>query len=222
MPATEPADSTGSSVSPCSPNVGVHGSRREVEVAAQRVAEARGIQDRAGADHAAGVHAGELPRRVAQDVHRVAGNQEDAVEAVFHHVADDRLEDCGVLGNEVQSSLPRLLRRARADADHRGIAAVLVGANRHAGVVVRPRHCVVEVLYVPPGLALVQVDDSQVVGQTLVDQGVCVGDADVARADENDLGAGGRWCGGGVIVRLWSSHCGLLPSGCPVGAFVLY
>ena len=167
----------------------MHGGRRHVEVLPQPVAEARGIQDGSGTDDPAGIQPADLPRGVREDIHWVRRHQEHPIEPIVHHVTDDLFEDLRVLRHQVQTRLTRLLRRTRAHHDQRGVPAVLVAADGHAGVVVRPRHGVVEVLNVPPRLPLVEVNNREVVGQPLVHDRVRVRHAHVPRPDEHDLAA---------------------------------
>ena len=184
-------------------DVGVDAHGRHLEVFAEHVAEAGGVQHGAGADDAVGRQAGELPGGVGQNVDGVGGDEEDAVESVGHDVVDDGLEDLHVLVHQLQPGFAGLLGGAGAQDDERGVLAVGVGAAGDLGAGGGPDDAVVEVHDVALGFALVDVDDREVVADSLVDQGVCVGDSDVAGADEHDLVSGGdlhgfflpgRWC----------------------------
>ena len=168
-------------------DVGVDGRRGDVEVSAQVVPPARGVQDGAGADDLVCRQAGLLPGDVGEHVDWVGGHEVDAVEAVGHDVAVDGFADGGVAGDKVDASLAVALGHAGAVDHERGVAAVLVRAHRDVHVLAGERDGVVEVLHLGPDEVLVEVDDGQVVGQSLVKKGVCVGGADSAGADENNL-----------------------------------
>ena len=168
-------------------DVGVHGGRGDVEVQAEVVAPAGGVQHGAGADDLVGRQAGLLPGDVGQHIHGVGGHDVDAVEAVGHDLGVDGLENLGVTGDQVDAGLAVALRHARAVDHHGGVAAVLVGAHRDIHVVAGERNGVVEVLNLGPDEVLVEVDDGQVVCQALVDNCVCEGGADSAGADKDDL-----------------------------------
>ena len=124
---------------------------------------------------------------IGEHVDRVGGHNVDAVEAVGHDVFVDGFEDGGVAGDQVDARLAVALGHACAVDHERGVPAILVCAHRDVHVLAGERDGVVEVLHLGPDKILVEVDDGQVVGQTLVEKGVCVGGADSAGADENNL-----------------------------------
>ena len=168
-------------------DVGVHRGGCDVEVSAQVVPPACGVQNGAGADHLVCRQAGLLPGDVGEHVDRVGGNQVNAVEAVGRDLGVDGSEDGGVAGDKVDARLAVALGHAGAIDHERGVAAILVRAHRDVHVLAGERDGVVEVLHLGPDKILVEVDDCQVVGQSLVEEGVCVGGADSAGADEYNL-----------------------------------
>ena len=106
----------------------------------------------------------------------------------------------------LQAGLARLLRSTSADDDHGGVLAVFVGALGHAGAGRGPDNTMVEVHDVALELLLVDVDDGQVVNGALVDQSVCVGDSDIAGADEyyfvSNMISHGPYCAPDVRILL--------------------
>lgn len=129
---------------------------------------------------------GVAPGGLGEDVDGVGGDQQDSVEAGRHHVTDKFFEQCHVLADEVDSGLAGLLCGSGADHDHGGVGAVGVGALGDEGGGGCPDDAVVEVHDLADELVVVDIDDRQVIGQTLVDQGVRVRDTHVSGADEHD------------------------------------
>ena len=133
------------------------------------------------------VKAGGLPYRIGQDIDRVGGDQEDAVEVISDDICDDAVHDLDVLIHQVKAGFAGLLGGAGADDDHVSVRTIFVGALGDAGTLWRPDHTVVEVHDIAFQLPLIDVDDGQVVDDALVDQCVGVSDSHVTRANENDF-----------------------------------
>ncbi len=168
-------------------DVRVDGGRCDIFHLGEHVAVACGVENRTRADDALVRQAGSLPDRVGEQVDRVGGHEEDAVEAVLHDVAHDGVHDVDVLVHELQAGLARLLSGAGANDDHGGVLAVFVGADRDAGTGRGPNHAVVEVHHVAFELLLIDVNDGQVVDSALVHQCIRVGDSDIACTNQYNL-----------------------------------
>ena len=159
---------------------------------------------------------GGLPHCVGEQVHWVGGHEEDAVEAVLHDVTNDGVHDVDVLVHELQAGLARLLCSTSTDDDHGGVSAVFVGALGDTGAGWRPDDAVVEVHYVTGELLLVDIDDGQVIDGSLVNECECVGNSNVACADEYNFVS--NMISHGPIVPSISDLCPLCARSHTVGS----
>lgn len=97
-------------------NEGVHAARVYAKMLAEQVPEARGVEDRTRPDQPLCWQPGELERRIGQCVHRIGGNQKDAVGIVSHDLRNNLPPNLAVAHDHVKPSLARPL--ACAGSEH--------------------------------------------------------------------------------------------------------
>ena len=116
-------------------HIAVNAARVYLEVAADQVAESRGVERGAAADDALRVKAREIAGHLGHDIDRVGRNQEDAVKAGVRDRLHNRLKDGRVPREQIHAALARLLRDTRADGHDIRLLAVGVSAapNLHMG-----------------------------------------------------------------------------------------
>ena len=124
-------------------HIAVNAARVYLEVAADQVAETRGVERGAAADDALRVKAREIAGHLGHDIDRVRRNQEDAVKAGVRDRLHNRLKDGRVPREQIHAALARLLRDARTDGHDIRLLAVGIGAVPNFHVRTREREAVV-------------------------------------------------------------------------------
>lgn len=161
--------------------------------------EARGVKVGARPDDPVGWEPGELPSDVGEDIDGVGNDDEDTVRGVTNQSGYDLLEEGEVPLQEVEPGLAGDLASSGGDDAEIGAGSDRVvdrgvdpGAREEGGGVLEVEHLAAELV----GFV---VDDGELVGEVLGEDGLSDGHADVAGADDGDLGValggGGR---GGV------------------------
>ncbi len=172
-------------------DVGVHAAWIYAQVLAQQITEAGCIQDGAGADHPLGREARYLPGHVAQHVHRIGGDEQDAGGVVCGDARDDVLENRRVALHQVEPRLPRSLGCSGGHDHHVGPGAIGIVAGPDARRM-GERHGVVQVHRLALGALVVNVNQHDFPHQAVEQQRVGKGRADLAGAYHGDLAGMGR------------------------------
>ena len=152
---------------------------------------------------------GELPGGVGQHVHRVGGDEDDAVGIVLGDLGNDRAEDVDVARDQIEARFTGAL--GAAGGDHRdggsGAIGVITGPDtRRTG----QRHGVVQVHRFAFRFGAVGVDQDDLACQAALQQGIGKRRAHIARPDDNNFYR---------AVQIFSRHseslggenCGVIP-----------
>jgi hypothetical protein len=97
---------------------GVDGARLDPERVGEQVPQAGGVEHGPGTDHPLGRQVELLLRDLRQDVHRVGGHQQDALETPLDELADAVADHAGVGFEQVQArrrAAAGFVGRARRD-----------------------------------------------------------------------------------------------------------
>ena len=108
---------------------GVDGAGVDVELFAEDVAEALGVEEGAGADDLAGGQARLFLDDVGKDVDGVGRDEDDAVEAFGHELRDAGAHDDEVAGQHVESRSVELAWSPDGNDDDRTGRCVFVGSG---------------------------------------------------------------------------------------------
>jgi hypothetical protein len=107
----------------------VDGAGVDVELFAEDVAEALGVEECPGADYVAGAQARLLLDDVGKDIDWVGRDEDDAVEAFGHEFRYAGAHDDDVAGEHVESRSLELAGNADGDDDYRTGRCVFVGSG---------------------------------------------------------------------------------------------
>jgi len=160
--------------------------------------EARGIQIGARPDDPVGGETGKLPGDVGEDVDGVGNDEESGAGGVTNEGGYDGAEEGEVSLEQVEAGLAGDLAGAGGDdaeigagGDGRVGGGVDLGAGKEGGGVLEVEHLAAE-------LVGVGVDEDELVGEVLSEDGLSDGHSDVTDADDGYLGVllGGRGRGG--------------------------
>ena len=108
---------------------GVHAGRGDAGAVGNQAAQPRGVEHRATGDHPAGGQARDALCHHREHVARVGHQDVDRVGRGFHQFGDHRLQDAGIVPDQLQPALARVLLGAGGDhhdvaaAGHRDVAA---------------------------------------------------------------------------------------------------
>ncbi len=169
---------------------GVRAADGDAELPGDEGPEARRVEHAGHADDALAREAAGLHGHVAHRVERVGDDDQDRVGRDRRGLADDRADDARVLGQQVVAAHARLAGQAGGDDDDVGAGrvGVVVGARDRA-VVAHDRRRLGQVERLALGQPLDDVDQDDV-GQASLGDALGGGRADVAGADDGDLGTG--------------------------------
>lgn len=169
-----------------SQNVGVDGSRSDLEMFPQQRTEARGIQQGAGADDARRRESGNLCNDGGDDVHRIGGDDEQRVRSVPQDLGDDRLKNLCVSTQKLQAGLACTLRDAAGQnngARSPEIREITCDDPHRLG----KRGGVQDVLGMRLRQLRVEINEDDLAGHSLDGHGVCRGTAHKPTADDADF-----------------------------------
>ena len=152
-------------------------------VLAQAGAQARRVEDRAGADQVILGNAGELQEGIGQNVDRVADDDIDRVGRILRDLGDDHLGDVHIGLRQLKAGLAGLSGNAgRQDHDVRaGSVAVVAGIDRAR---VAERRALTDVERLTKRLLAVDVDHHDLGRETHDRQRVGNGRTDAAGSDD--------------------------------------
>ena len=162
---------------------GVHVLVADGEALGDAGAQARAVQQRAGADDAVLRDAGDAVEGVGQHVHRIADEHVQRVRRVLHDLGRDGLEDVDVDLAQLQAGLTGLAGNAGRDDDDVGARGVLIAAGVDlAGL--HKRRALADVHGLAQRLLGVDVDHHDLRNQALHGHRICDGGTHAARADD--------------------------------------
>lgn len=170
----------------------------DIEMIGDEEAEPGGVEIGTRPDDPVGGEARELPGDEGQDVDGVGDDQQDGVRGVAGEVGDDAAEEGEVPLEQVEPGLAGDLAGSGGDDAEVGSGGdgvvdggVDLGAGEEGGGVLEVEHLAAELV----GLG---VDEDELVGEVLGEDGLGDGHADIAGADDRDFGVAlgrGRRCG---------------------------
>jgi len=159
----------------------------DVEVIGDEETEARGVQIGARPNDPVGGETGKLPGDVGEDVDRVGNDEESGGGGVTNKRGYDGAEEGKVPLEQVEAGLTGDLAGAGGDdaeigagSDGRVSGGVDLGAGEEGGGVLEVEHLAAE-------LVGVGIDEDELVGEVLGEDGLSDGHSDVTNSDDGDL-----------------------------------
>ena len=167
-------------------DVRVDAARVDRELAAEQVAESRGVEGRPGPDDFRVGRGKPLCRHVGEDVDRVGDHNHDRAAIVRRHAVEDLLEHAHVAARQVEPRLAGLASPSGGDHDHVGILDSLEPFRADVDVV-EVGGAMGKVQGLAKRLLGIDVNQADAARQVPQEQGVGERRADVSSADDGDL-----------------------------------
>ena len=157
----------------------------DVELFAEDVAEALGVEECPGADDLAGGQARLLLGDVGKDVDWVGRDEDDAVEAFGHKLCDTGAHNDEIAGEHVESRSLELAGSADGDDDYRTGRCVFVGSGENRDGCAEGDG-LLEVECFPLDVGFGVANEDYFAGEVVMKDGVGASGSDVAAADDGD------------------------------------
>lgn len=169
-------------------NVGMDGARGNLGSLSDGVLQTGGVEDGARAEDLAGGEAGVLDGEVGHDVDGVGDHDEDGILLEWSHLLETSADDAEVALEESKAGLASLLVGTSSEDDDVALSALLprAGADTRGDA---EASRVAQILDLGILEVLLEVQDENLAGDLLVDDGVSYGGANLADANDGDSGS---------------------------------
>ena len=164
---------------------GVNAAGIDAEVVTEQGAEARGIENGAGAEDALRRKSGILQGGVGEHVDGIGGDENDAVGIVASDFGDNLSEDGGVTLHEVETGLAGLLRGACGDYGDGGAGAIRIVSGPDVGGV-GEGDGMTQVHGFALGLGAIHVDKDDFSGEATEHERIGKSSAHIAKSDDGN------------------------------------
>ncbi|MNR15109.1 hypothetical protein D3C85_1316250 [compost metagenome] len=150
----------------------------------QQRLQAGGVNRGSGADHSVAGQARNFPYHIGDNINRISGNHEDAIESSGHYFGNNILGDNRRSIKNIQSALSRLGIGACCQNDNVHSGAIAGGAGIYLGACSGEIHAVREIKRLCHGAVISSVNHHDFIAYCLIDHGIGTAGTDHSRADD--------------------------------------